>query len=259
LKEQFKEANIEYWESMGLRPMDLPPLFLMVTPDLDTKLSKYGLDYYVTFIHQSAFKALKEWLDARAEATRKPLKPNDYVFVAFDFSANTIGEKPLNPHLVNHMIKVVSGRAGMNGDKIWVHVLRKAFRKVLRQSPNMDDETREALMGHKLRGSQGNYFDYHDVILVAKLYSECDWGSGTANLTKKFEDQEKTINTLKVKVVEMERSMFRMSHNLPLNTSDEEIDRSMAEEEASLEILRKKGLTIKVKKGGFERPCKPDL
>ena len=161
LKEQFKDANIEYWESMGLRLSDLPPLFLMVTPDLDTKLSNYGLSYYVTFVHQSAFKALKEWLDARVEATQKPLKPNDYVFVAFDFSANTIGEKRLNTHLVNHMVKVVSGRAGMNGDKIWAHVLRKAFRKVLRQAPNMDDETREALMGHKLKGSQGNYFDYH--------------------------------------------------------------------------------------------------
>jgi integrase len=201
LKEQFKEANIEDWESMGLRPMDLPPLFLMVTPDLDTKLSKYGLAYYVTFIHQSAFKALKEWLDARTEATQKPLKPNDYVFVAFDFSANTIGEKPLNPQLVNHMVKVVSGRAGMNGERIWVHLLRKAFAKVLRTSPSMDDETKEALMGHKLPGSQGNYFDYHDIILVAKLYNECDWGSGTAGITKKLADQQETINTLQVKTL----------------------------------------------------------
>jgi uncharacterized coiled-coil protein SlyX len=148
----------------------------------------------VTFIHQSAFKALKEWLDARVEATQKPLKPNDYVFVAFDFTANSIGEKPLNTHLANHMLKTLSGRAGMNGEKIWVHVLRKAFRKVLRQSPNMDDETREALMGHKLKGSQGNYFDYHDIILVAKLYNECDWGSGTASITKKLEELEHKLS-----------------------------------------------------------------
>jgi integrase/uncharacterized coiled-coil protein SlyX len=194
LKDQFKDANIEYWESMGLKPTDLPPLFLMVTPDLDTKLSKYGLSYYVTFIHQSAFKALKEWLDVRAEATQKPLKPNDYVFVAFDFNANMIGEKPLNPHLVNHMVKVVSGRAGMNGEKIWVHLLRKAFAKVLRHSPTIDDETKEALMGHKLRGSQGNYFDYHDIIQVAKLYNECDWGSGTATITKKLEELEHKLS-----------------------------------------------------------------
>jgi hypothetical protein len=99
------------------------------------------------------------------------------------------------------MVKVVSGRAGMNGEKIWAYVLRKAFAKVLRTSPSMDDETKEALMGHKLRGSQGNYFDYHDVILVAKLYNECDWGSGTASITKRFEEQEKTLNTLKVRAL----------------------------------------------------------
>lgn len=200
LGQEFKEANIEYWENLGLKMNELPPLFLKVSPQLDTKIGSYGLSYYVTFLHQSGFDALKQWLETRVQATGKPLKPADYVFVGYDFSANTIGEKPLNPHLINHMLKTVAGRAGLNGERIWVHVLRKAFRKVLRENTSMDDETREALMGHKLRGSQGNYFDYHDILAIAKNYMACDWTRGNvskvANLTNKVEDQAETIKKL---------------------------------------------------------------
>jgi ABC-type phosphate transport system auxiliary subunit len=55
-------------------------------------------------------------------------------------------------------------------------------------------------MGHKLRGSQGNYFDYHDIIAIAKNYMACDWSRGNvskvANLTNKVEDQAETIKKL---------------------------------------------------------------
>jgi site-specific recombinase XerD len=204
LKEQFKEANIEYWESLGLKISELPPLFLKVTPELDSKIGSYGLNYYVTFLNREAFQALKEWLTARAEAAGKPIGPEDYVFVAFDFSKNKLGEKPLTSHLVNHMLKTVAGRAGMDGQRLWVHVLRKSFRKVLRANPILDDETREALMGHKLPRSQSNYFDYHDIIDVARKYLQCDWTAGEHSklngLTKQVDEQAETIKRLQAEL-----------------------------------------------------------
>lgn len=200
LKEEFKECNLEYWENLGLKVKELPPLFLKVTPSLDSKIGSYGLSYYVTFINHSGFQALKEWLQIRVEATQQTLKPGDPVFVVYDFSQDKLSNKSMNSHLVNHMLKTVAGRAGMNGQRIWVHVLRKSFRKVLRACPTMDDETREALMGHKLRGSQGNYFDYHDIIWTGKKYMECDWTRGNASrlngLARQVDQQQVTIQKL---------------------------------------------------------------
>ena len=204
LKDQFKEANIEYWESLGLKINELPPLFLKVTPDMDSKIGSYGLSYYVTFLNREGFQALKEWIDIRFELTAKPLSPEDYVFAAFDFSKNKLGEKPLTSHLVNHMLKTVAGRAGMDGQRLWVHVLRKSFRKVLRANPILDDETREVLMGHKLRGSQGNYFDYHDIIEIARKYVASDWSAGEHSklngLTRQVGQQEEMIKTLQAEL-----------------------------------------------------------
>jgi len=238
LSQEFKEANIEYWENLGLKLNELPPLFLKVTPDLDTKIGSYGLSYYVTFLHHTGFEALKQWIDARVQATGKPLEPQDYLFVGFDFQNNKIGEKPLTTHLINHMIKTVAGRSGMNGERIWVHVLRKSFRKVLRASPTMDEETREALMGHKLRGSQGNYFDYHDIVQVAKLYMECDWsqGSGTKinGLTRQVETQDQTIKNL-----ETELQKYKLSERTQEKQHD---DRIKALEEKFEQILREYAL-----------------
>jgi site-specific recombinase XerD len=200
LKEQFKECNIEYWESLGLKLNELPPLFLKVTPDLDSKIGSYGLSYYVTFVNQEAFRALKAWIEAREQITGRVLNNDDFIFVAFDFKNNKLGLKPLTSHLVLHMLKTVAGRSGMNGERIWVHVLRKSFRKVLRACVTMDDETRESLMGHKLRGSQQNYFDVHDIIQIAKKYMECDWTQGAASklngLSTQVQTQEETIKKL---------------------------------------------------------------
>jgi hypothetical protein len=68
----------------------------------------------------------------------------------------------------------------------------------------MDDETREALMGHKLRASQGNYFDYHDIIAIAKNYMACDWSRGNVskivNLSTKVENQAETIKQLQTQL-----------------------------------------------------------
>ena len=115
---------------------------------------------------------------------------------------------------------------------------------------------------------------------MAKLYNECDWGTGNANITKKLEEQEKTINTLKVRVIEMEstrkevetlkqdmiamqRKFYRVTHNrvtdvratpdLPKELSDEETDREMEKEEKDFNLLRKADYTAKIQDGKFVR------
>jgi hypothetical protein len=39
----------------------------------------------------------------------------------------------------------------------------------------LDEDTKEALMGHRLPGSRGNYFDYHDIDEVREKYLRIDW------------------------------------------------------------------------------------
>jgi len=58
---------------------------------------------------------------------------------------------------------------GENSQGTWPHCLRKAFRKVLNSS-DIDEDTKEALMGHKVPGSRHNYFDYHDIEEIERKY-----------------------------------------------------------------------------------------
>ncbi|UCH32218.1 MAG: hypothetical protein JSV05_02180 [Candidatus Bathyarchaeota archaeon] len=39
---------------------------------------------------------------------------------------------------------------------------------------------KEALIGHKLPGSRGNYFDYHDLDTLEKEYMKADFGRSVA-------------------------------------------------------------------------------
>jgi hypothetical protein len=71
-------------------------------------------------------------------------------------------------------VKRTAKIAGLNPEGIWTHCLRKAFRKVLNNS-DLDEDTREAVMGHKLPGSRGSYFDAHDVDEIEKKYLKCNF------------------------------------------------------------------------------------
>ncbi len=55
------------------------------------------------------------------------------------------------------------GKGGLNPEATWTHLLRKSFRKTLDTTPGIPEDLKEALMGHHLPGSCGNYFDYHEV------------------------------------------------------------------------------------------------
>jgi hypothetical protein len=62
----------------------------------------------------------------------------------------------------------------MDPKTIWTHSLRKSFRKIVRQT-DLDDDTREMLMGHTIGGSREAYFDRHDIELIKKEYEKCNF------------------------------------------------------------------------------------
>ncbi len=140
------------------------PLELRITPEQDSKLNAYGLPYYVTFLGQEAAQALRDYIEERKRDGWKP-KPKDPLFMP---EASASKNNRLSPGSVWELVKATAEKAGLKVEGIWPHTLRKSFRKVLNSSP-IDEDTKEALMGHKLPGSRGSYFDYHDLDQVGEV------------------------------------------------------------------------------------------
>lgn len=137
----------------------------------DTKLSAYNVNYYYTFLHEEATQALKAYLDARIEGGWQP-RPEDPVFV----TEGTVSRgKPLESRHLLEIVKNAAKQIGIDPSSIWTHCLRKAFRKTLYRG-GVDPDVAEALMGHKLPGSRGSYFDYHDLRFVREEYLRGLWG-----------------------------------------------------------------------------------
>jgi len=101
------------------------------------------------------------------------------------------------------LVKRTAKQIGLNPEGIWTHCLRKAFRKVLNAS-DMDEDTKEALMGHVLPGSRGN-FDYHDIDEIAEKYMRADFSRGPSNqVRKRLEDLERELEEWRVKAQRLE-------------------------------------------------------
>jgi integrase len=150
------------------------PVKLVITSETDTKLQSYRLDYYVTFLQRDAAEALKSYLDSRiGQGVR--FKDENPVFVTESTASR--GE-PLSTANIWEVIKQVAPAAGIDSRGMWSRLLRKSFRKVLNQS-DMDEDTKEAIMGHKLPGSRGNYFDSHDHDEIAGKYMRCQFDRST--------------------------------------------------------------------------------
>ena len=189
----------------------------------DIKLSKYNVQYYYTFLHKEAAHALKAYLDARMEDGWKP-KDSDPIWVT---EAQNCKGNPMSIEDVRRIVKTAAKQIGIPSDRIWPHCLRKAFRKTLYES-GVDPDVAEALMGHKLPGSRGNYFDYHDKDFVKKEYMKGFWDRIGINRIRKLEKEfveiekhskelEKENKELKEKIVELERRFLELVttlHNL---------------------------------------------
>jgi len=146
------------------------PVYLRITESVDTKLRSDDVGYYYTFLGREAAEALRDYLKWRIGNEEK-LKPDSPVFASH---ATTIRGTPLSSSSIRGIIKRCAKNAGIEPERVWTHCLRKAFRKVLNGSDIVED-TREALIGHKLPGSRGSYFDSHDVDEIARKYMKCNF------------------------------------------------------------------------------------
>jgi integrase len=158
-----------------LYPVIKQPVRIRVTPAMDTKLNLYGLSHYVTGLQSDAAQALNDYIQLRRARGWNP-SPQDWVFVT---ERAGVRDTKLGREGVWAIVKNVCRRSGFDPATIWVHCFRKSFRKILNSTPQIDEDTKEALMGHKLPGSRGNYFDYHDEDEVMAKYMKAGFGRET--------------------------------------------------------------------------------
>jgi integrase len=161
-----------------LYPEVKEPVQLKITPDLDTKLNLYGLPYYITFLGTESAQALRDHIEERKKRQGWSPKPSDRIFVT---ASSASRGKPLELSGVWEVVKFAAKQAGLDPKSIWPKVLRKSFRKTLNATETLDEDTKEALMGHRLPGSRGNYFDFHDIDEVREKYLRVDWSRDGVN------------------------------------------------------------------------------
>ena len=176
----------------GLYPEIHAPTQLKITVKEDSKLAGYGLDYYVTFLSQEAAESLKDYIEERKRNGWTP-KKTDYLFVP---EASASKNDQMSTGGLWEVIKSCAEKAGLNPEATWTHLLRKSFRKTLNATPSIPEDLKEALMGHRLPGSRGNYFDYHDVDDAAEKYALADWtrnGNGNGGKLKELVESNKSL------------------------------------------------------------------
>ena len=137
-------------------------LTLRITSDIDTKLRGARIAFYYTFLNGEGAITLRQYCQA-AHKTSSAETPLFYTCSTKHLISET---------WIWRIVKKCVGRAGMDPKTMWVHSLRKAFRKVVRQA-DIDDEDKEEMMGHSLKGSREAYFDRTDVDLLQAAYEKC--------------------------------------------------------------------------------------
>lgn len=162
------------------------PVPLKITSTLDTKLLLYDMEYYMTFLAEEAAQALKEYLEARMNRG-ETLTESSPIFVTY---ANNSRGEPLDYTGYFRILKRTLKTAGLEPEHVWPHLMRKSFKKVLNKT-DMDDDTREALMGHRIPGSRENYFDRHDLADVTARYSKANFSKEEATAENTQELQER--------------------------------------------------------------------
>jgi len=171
------------------------PVRLKITNQIDTKLSGCGLSYYYTFLQAEAAQALQDYLDYRI-GQETDVQNDDFIFKPILPRAQ---RKRMNQITVLGLVKRSAKRTGFDPRRVWTHAIRKSFRKVLNASP-IDEDTKEALMGHRLPGSRENYFDSHDLDEIARKYMTADFSASkrTEDLQKDLEASKAEIERLRV-------------------------------------------------------------
>lgn len=172
---------------------------LKITWELDDKLRGTNIPFYFTFVNGEGVVTLRQYCKLK-HGKRDLDAPLFY----------TRRNKPITKQWVWKIVKMCITRAGFERRTMWVHSFRKAFRKVVRQA-NIDDDDKEQLMGHVIRGSRQAYFDRKDVALIKKAYLKCNFArevpeSEVTKLRKQLEDEQskRMLNEMRLEKLERE-------------------------------------------------------
>jgi integrase len=128
------------------------PYPLRITDKYDTKISSYNMSHYVTFLSSEAVSALRDWLKYRMVKGWVPTGKS----MVWGNNRAPRAEASIGIHQIDIIVRGTAEKIGISQGTIWTHLLRKSFQKSLNQA-NIDEDTKESLMGHHLPGSRGNY------------------------------------------------------------------------------------------------------
>jgi integrase len=168
--------------------LDKDTVALKITGELDHKLRSRDIPFYYTFLNGEGVATLRRYVTL-AHKERSLDAP---LFL-------TSGHKPLTQAYILRTVKRCVRKCGLNPSTIWTHSLRKAFRKIVRQA-DIDDDDKEELMGHVIKGSRQAYYDKKDADVILEAYQKCNFSreipkSEVTKLRQQLEaEQSKTMN-----------------------------------------------------------------
>jgi len=178
---------------------------LKISGELDHKLRGRDIPFYYTFLNGEATETLRQYCGT----THKNGTPEAPLF------STKNDRKPLTQQWIWRVVKMCVERAGFNPKTITTHTLRKAFRKIVRQT-DIDDDDKEQLMGHVISGSRQAYYDRKDVELIKKAYQKCNFQrevpeSEVTKLRKQLEDEQskRMLNEMRLEKLERELESTR--------------------------------------------------
>jgi len=201
--------------------LDKDTIALKITGELDHKLRSRDIPYYFTFLNGEGVATLKRYV-ALAHKERSPAAP---LF-------STSGHEAISQSYVLRIVKNCCRKAGLDPKKIWTHSIRKAFRKVVRQT-DMDDDDKEQLMGHVIRGSRQAYYDNKDVEVILKAYQKCSFSR---------EVPKSETDKLKLENLDLKREQTKTSNEL--DQIKEQVERMAVEMKELRKSVAEKALTI---------------
>jgi integrase len=203
-------CNLKYGHVKYQLEQSKVPLRLRITDEIDTKLRGYRIDFYDTFISKEAIDALKKYCELyhRNSTDDTPL-----------FLSKR--GRPIGQVTIWSNFKKCIRRAGFDKKTMWVHSLRKAFKKQVRKS-EVSHDFAEAIMGHVLKGAQENYFSRNDTEDIEREYSKTDF-SREGNLQPIQQEMETMKSDRKVleSVIRQQQSQIDA---LKIELSDKYLD-----------------------------------
>jgi len=213
---KFKDVKSQLYRQEGPKI----PLRLCITDEIDTKLRGYSIDFYDTFLQGEAVEALRAYCD-KVHRDGKEDEPLFYTKLG----------RAMNPTAVWETLKRCVKRAGLDPETVWVHTIRRAFKRVVRHASVDDEDFKEAIMGHVLPGSRENYFSRNDPAEIAEQYMKIDFSREIpeTKVQKQAEEIESLKAQLAVANVKIEQIESYMSF------AKEQIEKQRKEVEKTLE------------------------